>query len=104
MTSFADVVYRDIDASPALNETIQKKIEKLHRYSTDISHSRVVLDIPHQHKHKGKMFRASIELGLKGHPLNVYHDDPSIHVAVRDAFTHAERLLKKENDKRHTHH
>lgn len=105
MKSTADVVYRDIDSSPALNQIIYKKIAKLHRYSDSIDRSRVVLDSPHKHKHKGKMFRASIELGVKGSPLNVSHDNPSVHIAVRDAFAAAERALKEEaNRKRSSRH
>ncbi len=100
MKSPADVVYRDIDSSPALNQIIYKKLEKLHRYSDSILHSRVVLDSPHKHKHKGKLFRASIELGMKGAPLNVSHDDPSVHIAVRDAFAALERALKEETSRK----
>ncbi|MFT5085509.1 MAG: ribosomal subunit interface protein [Lentisphaeria bacterium] len=100
MKSNADVVYRDIEASPALNDIIYKRIEKLNRYSDSIIHSRVVLNTPHKHKHKGKLFRASIELGIKGAPITVSHDDPSMHVAVRDAFSTLERILKEENTKR----
>lgn len=109
MKANADVVYRDIDVSPALNDIIYKKIEKLHRFSDSIVHSRVVLGTPHKHKHKGKMFRASIELGVKGAPISVSQDDPSVHIAVRDAFSALERKLKesvaKQKDSRHdTHH
>ncbi len=100
MKSNADVVYRDIDSSPALNDIIYKKIEKLHRYTDSIIHSRVVLDAPHKHKHKGRLFRASIELGLKGAPITVSHDDISVHVAVRDAFSAMERKLKDQSSKR----
>ncbi len=100
MKSNADVVYRDIDSSPALNDIIYKKIEKLHRYTDSILHSRVVLDTPHKHKHKGKLFRASIEIGLKGAPIAVSQDDPSVHIAVRDAFSALERILKEDAAKR----
>jgi ribosomal subunit interface protein len=96
MKSSADVVYRDIDSSPALNHVIEKKLEKLHRYSDSILRSRVVLGSPHNHKHKGKMFRATIELGMKGTPLNISHDDASVHIAVRDAFAAVERALKED--------
>ncbi len=102
MHANAEVVYRDIDSSAALNEVIEKKVQKLHRYSDSIMHSRVVLDAPHKHKHKGKLFRASIELGMKGAPITVSHDDPSVHVAVRDAFSAIEQKLKKESEKRKT--
>ena len=95
MKPAVDVLYRDLDYSPALNETITKKLEKLNRFSDQIMHSRVVLDAPHNHKHKGKQFRASIEIDIKGHPIAVTQDNESIHVAVRDAFNSAERKVKQ---------
>lgn len=99
MNPNVNVVYRDLDASPALNDTIQKKFEKLERFTDDIIYKRIVLDTPHNHKHKGKLFRASIELDMKGKPLTVSHDDESIHVAVRDAFNTAERKLKEFSER-----
>lgn len=95
MKSAVDVVYRDLDSSAALNEVIHKKIEKLSRFTDQLIRSRVVIDIPHNHKTKGKQFRASIELDVKGHPLAVTHDNESVHVAVRDAFSCAERKIKQ---------
>lgn len=99
MKPAVDVVYRDLDSSAALNDIITKKLEKLNRYTDQIVHSRVVLDIPHNHKHKGKQFRASIELDIKGHPVAITQDDESIHVAVRDAFSSAERKVKQLVDR-----
>lgn len=95
MKPAVDVVYRDLDSSAALNDIILKKLEKLTRFTDQIVHSRVVLDTPHQHKHKGKQYRASIELDLKGHPVAITQDDESIHVALRDAFLNAERKIKQ---------
>jgi ribosomal subunit interface protein len=95
MKPAVDVVYRDLDSSAALNDIISRKLEKLNRYTDQIVHSRVVLDAPHQHKHKGKQYRASIELDIKGHPVAITQDDESIHVAVRDAFSSAERKVKQ---------
>lgn len=95
MKSNADVVFRDVEHSPALAFTINKKLEKLARYSDSILHSRVVLESPHNHKQKGKLFRASIEIGIKGSPVTVSQDDPSAHRAVRDAFDIATRKLKE---------
>ena len=95
MKSAVDVVYRDLDSSAALNEIILRKLEKLNRYTDQIVHSRIVIDVPHNHKHKGKQFRASIELDIKGRPIAITQDDESIHVAVRDAFSSAERKVKQ---------
>ncbi len=100
MKSNADVVYRDLQSSPTLNDIIDKKLKKLNRYSNAIIHSRVTLDSPHNHKHKGKLFRATIELDVKGAPVAVTQDDPSVHIAVRDAFSAAERKLKQYSEKR----
>ena len=94
MTMASNVTYRDLDTSDALNAIISKRLRKLERYCSDIKHSRVVLDSPHNHKHKGKEFRATVEIDIKGSPINVCQNDPSIHVAVRDAFDVAERKLK----------
>lgn len=95
MKSAVDVLYRDLAFSASLNDVISKKIEKLNRYSDQIMHSRVVLDTPHNHKQKGKQFRASIEIDIKGHPIAVTQNKESIHLAVRDAFNSAERKLKQ---------
>ena len=107
MKPAVDVIYRDLDSSAALNAVINKKIDKLNRFNDQILHSRVVLDIPHNHKHKGKQFRASIELDLRGGAVAVTQDDESIHIAVRDAFLTAERKIKqltaKQRDVRQAH-
>jgi ribosomal subunit interface protein len=102
MKPAVDVLYRDLESSPALNEIISKKLEKLNRYSDQIIHSRVVLDTPHNHKHKGKQFRASIEIDIKGHPIAIAQDNESIHLAVRDAFISAERKVKQITARKRT--
>lgn len=93
------VVFRDIDHSPALAYTINRKLAKLERFSSDIIHSRVVIDTPSKRKNKGKLFRACIELGIKGSPITVTQDNESAHVAFREAFTAIERKLKACNNR-----
>lgn len=94
MSMANQVTYRDLDPSTALNAIIDKRIRKLERYANNIQSSRVVLESPHNHKHKGKHYRATIEIDMKGKPITVSQNDPSIHIAVRDAFNVAERKLK----------
>lgn len=95
-----DVVFRDFPTSPALADKIHKKLDKLARYSGTITHTRVVVDSPHNHKQKGRMFRASVEFNLKGNPVMVTHDDTDAYVALRDAFKAAERKLKEAAHKK----
>lgn len=97
MKSNTHVVFRDVDHSPALAYTINKKLAKLERFSANIIHSRVVLDRSCNRKSKTKLFRASIELGIKGSPILVTQDSDSPHIAIREAFNSAERKLKASN-------
>lgn len=98
-----DVVYRDIDSSDALTHTISEKYQKLSKYSEDITHSKVTLDTPHNHNGRSGLFRASIDLTVKGRPIAVSQDDASVHVAVRNAFSAAERKLKSMQAKIRSH-
>ena len=97
MTIANQVTYRDMDPSQTLSATIEKRLQKLERYANDVKYSRVVLESPHNHKYKGKDFRATVELEVKGNPITITQNNPSIHVAVRDAFNIAERKLKSHS-------
>ncbi|SDZ76917.1 HPF/RaiA family ribosome-associated protein [Microbulbifer marinus] len=95
-----NIVFRDIDKSAALATTVSKKLHKLERYCGDIIRSRVVLEAPHQHKTKGKQFKASVELAISGSPVTISCENESIHRAVSDAFASAERRLKERGERR----
>lgn len=101
MKASNNVVFKDVDHSPALAYTINKKLEKLERFSGSILHSRVVVDAPCRRNNKTKLFRASIELGLKGAPILVTQDSESAHVAIREAFSAVERKLKATGERHH---
>lgn len=94
MRSANSVVYRNLDHSEALDFVIDKKFKRLTRFTRHIHHGRVILDTPHKHKHKGRQYRASIELDVEGQAVNVSQNNDSIHLAIRDAFNAAERRLK----------
>ncbi|GAA5442239.1 hypothetical protein Misp06_00412 [Microbulbifer sp. NBRC 101763] len=95
-----NIVFRDIDKSAALATTVSKKLHKLERYCGDIIRSRVVLEAPHQHKSKGRQFRASLELAISGNPVTISSENESIHRAVNDTFASAERCLKERSERR----
>lgn len=97
---YDNIVFRDIDKSAALANIISKKLDKLERYCGDIIRSRVVLEAPHQHKHKGKQYKASLELALSGSPVMISSESDSIHRAVNDTFDSAERCLKERGSRR----
>jgi ribosomal subunit interface protein len=106
MSNEFQVVFHNIDQSPALIEKVNSRIQKLQRFSNDIIGGRVVLDSPHNNHHKGKVFSVTLEIHTSGKEVIVrqgQHDKPAhedIYVAVRDAFNAAERQLKA-TDKKH---
>jgi ribosomal subunit interface protein len=106
MSNEFQIVFHNIDQSAALIENVNKRIEKLQRFTNDIIGGRVVLDSPHNNHHKGKVFSVAVEIHTASREVIVkqgQHDKPAhedIYVAVRDAFNAAERQLKAI-DKKH---
>lgn len=100
MISDTKVVFRGIDHSPAVEEAVQKRIEKLERYSEEIHSLRVVLESPHNNHHKGKVYHVGVEAIIPNHDIVVNHGQhdkhshEDIYVAIRDAFDALERRIK----------
>lgn len=100
MTSDTKIIFRGIDHSDAVEDVVQKKLEKLQRYSDEIQTLRVILESPHNNHHKGKMYHVGVEAVIPNHDLVVNHDQhdnhshEDIYVAIRDAFEAMERRLK----------
>ncbi|MGM0633095.1 MAG: ribosome hibernation-promoting factor, HPF/YfiA family [Pseudomonadota bacterium] len=106
MSNDFQIVYHNIDQSDAITENVNKRIEKLKRFSNDIMGGRVVLDSPHNHQHKGKVYSVVLEIHTPNKEIVVNQDQHDNHahedmyVAIRDAFNAAERQLKSV-DKKH---
>ena len=100
MISDTKVVFRGIDHSFAVEETVRKRLDKLARYSDEIQSLRVVLESPHNNHHKGKVYHVAVEALIPNHDLVVNHEQHDKHahedlyVAIRDAFNALERRLK----------
>ncbi len=100
------ITFKGTDQSDAVEANIRAKAEKLERFSNHLMSCRVVVEAPHRHGHKGKMYNIGIDLGLIGGelavsnqgPLNHAHED--IYVAIRDAFDAAIRQLEDYDRKR----
>ena len=100
MISDTQVVFRNIEHSPAVEEAVIKRLEKLERYCDQIHSLRVILESPHNNHHKGKVYHVGVEAMVPNHDIVVTHDQhdkhshEDIYVAIRDAFNAVERRLK----------
>ncbi|MDP1573386.1 MAG: ribosome-associated translation inhibitor RaiA [Coxiellaceae bacterium] len=89
------ITIRDVPHSEALENHIRQKAEKLETFYPHIMGCRVVVDIPHKHKHQGRMFNVRLDITVPGNELVVNHDaDEDVYVALREAFDAAKRQLE----------
>ena len=94
------VTFRHMDTSDAVLAAIQEKAAKLDRFSEHIMACRVVVEAPHQHHHKGNLFKVGVDITVPGGEIfasrgtdkNHAHED--VYVAIRDAFAAAKRQLE----------
>ncbi len=107
-----EVTFRGMEHSEAMEAKIRKRAEKLERYFSKIMSCRVVVEAPHKHHHKGKIFHVSLDVTVPGKELVVNRDPGDNHahedayVAIRDAFDAMERKLdafahKKRGEVKH---
>ncbi len=106
MTNDIQIVFHNIEQTEALTEAVSKRIEKLARFCDQIINGRIVLDSPHNHHHKGKVYSVGIEIHTPQIEVRVNQDQhdkqahEDLYVAIRDAFNVAERQLRSV-DKKH---
>ncbi len=106
MNNEFQIFFHNIDQTEALQEAVRKRITKLERFCERIISGRVVLDSPHNHRHKGKVYSVGLEIHTPQKEVIVnqeQHDNHAhedLYVAIRDAFNAAERQLKSV-DKSH---
>ncbi|MDR3491261.1 MAG: ribosome-associated translation inhibitor RaiA [Gammaproteobacteria bacterium] len=95
------IVIRDMPNSPALEDHIRKKAEKLTQYYDHINTCHIVIEVPQKHKRQGKLFNVRIDLTVPGKELVVNHKlDEDVYVAIRDAFDAVLRKLETYRGKR----
>lgn len=95
-----EVTFRDIERSEAVEQRVRERAESLGRLSSRITTCHVVIQAPHRHHHKGKLYDVRIQLHMPGHEIVVSregsqdHAHEDVYVVLRDAFDAAERQLE----------
>lgn len=94
------ISFRNLEPSDAIEARVREKAEKLERLFDRIISCEVIVEAPHRHHHKGKLYEVHINLSVPGGeivakrtgPINQAHED--VYVAIRDSFAAAERQLE----------
>ena len=93
------ISFRNFPRSDAVASRIEEKIRKLEQYYDRIISCRVVVQAPHRHNTKGKLYQVHIHLGLPGDDIVVGkdsakdHSHEDVYIAVRDSFEALRRQL-----------
>lgn len=94
------VVFHNLDPSPAVESRIREKAAKLDLYYDQIMSCRVVVEAPHKHHQKGRLYRVQIDVTVPDEELVVSRDPgqdhahEDVYVAIRDAFDAMRRQLE----------
>jgi ribosome-associated translation inhibitor RaiA len=103
-----------MSVSPALEDEIRARAAWLESFHPDIVGCRVVLEVPHRHRRRGRSLHVRIELSVPGEDVIVNHEPtldetsrPALHksdeldgphkdahVAIHEAFDSARRRLE----------
>ena len=100
-----EIVFRNVNRTPEVEDRIRTKAGKLDRMFDRITGCRVVVESPHKHHAKGNTYHVSVEVKVPAEtivvtrdPQNHNHDD--LGIALRDAFSAAQRQLRAYSRKR----
>jgi ribosomal subunit interface protein len=94
------ISFRGMEPSDAVEARIRERVERLERIAERITSCHVVVQEPHRHHHKGKLFDIRIQVRIPGEELVVTregsnnHAYEDVYVALRDAFSAMERKLE----------
>ncbi len=87
-----EITFRDMEPSPAIEQRIRQKASKLDRYFDRVMSCRVMVEAPHRHKHKGKLYHVRIDVTVPDGELvasrspDEHHTHSDMNAVIRDAF------------------
>ena len=103
------ITFRDIEHSDAVEEKIRQKADKLHQHFPKLASCHVVIELPHHHHHKGRLYAVKAHLKVPGAEFTTStsssknHAYEDVYVAIRDVFEASRRVLEEHSAKSSDH-
>ena len=93
------ITWRDMEPSSAVEAKIREEAAKLDEFYDRIMSCRVMIEIPHQHRHRGYRFHIRIDLTVPGSEVVVNHE-PTLHGSLQ-RLEEEERAKEEEVSAQH---
>jgi len=79
------VTFRGLAHSEALEADIQERVAWLEQFYAGIVRCRVLIELPHRHRHDGRHFHVRVEMTVPGGAPIVVNHEPTLHGRLKDA-------------------
>lgn len=95
-----EIRFRGMDPSPAVERAIRERVDELEQFHPRITSCNVVVEAPHQHSWKGRIYHVRVDITVPGAEIVVgrepeeNHAHEDVYVAIRDQFDAARRQLE----------
>ena len=97
-----EIVFHNLDRSPAVEAAVRERVAKLGRFAENILSCRVTVEAPHKSHQQGNLYTVRVDLHFPGGEAVVNrtasenHSHEDVYVALRDAFKAARRQLQDQ--------
>jgi cold shock CspA family protein len=78
------VTFRGLQHSDTLESEIRQRVAWLEQFYDGIVRCRVLIEIPHRHRHDGRHFHVRVEMTVPGGTPIVVSHEPSLHGDLKD--------------------
>jgi len=100
MKTPVDITFRGMPVSPAVEETVNRWVDRLVDANDRIQRCSVVIEVPHRSSRQGQTFHVRVEIAVPDQLIEVSrdpgldHGHEDVYVAIADAFRAARRQLQ----------
>lgn len=92
--------FRGMESSSSVEAVIRERIDRLEKFHDHITSCSVVVEAPHRHGRKGKIYHVRVDITVPGREIvagrtsEEDHAHEDVLVAIRDSFDAAQRQLE----------
>lgn len=94
------VTFRGLAHDDMLEDDVRERVSWLEQFYAGIVGCRVLVEVPHRHRHDGRHFHVRIDVTVPGGPPIVVSHEPSMHGRLKDIEDEAHH---KENEIQSVH-